>query len=565
MTVLLLFAFLSGLVTIFAPCIWPLLPIILSATSTGGKKKPLGITLGLIISFGLLTLSIAYLIKIIPFDPNSLRLFAVVVIGFLGLTLVVPRLSANLEGFVSRLAGKIKPTQRGSGFLSGFITGGALGIVWTPCAGPILATIATLSATQSVNYSVVLITTSYVIGIGIPLFLFATLGNNFFSKSKILSRYTGRVQQFFGLVMIVTAILIFTNYDKVLQAKLLDAIPSYSNFLIGLESNQKVKDQLKLLKNNKKEKSFNFFTQMNLFNANYQAPEFVGITKWLNTDGPLSIESLRGKVVLVDFWTYTCINCIRTLPYVTSWYEKYKDKGFVVIGVHTPEFEFEKDTQNVLNAISQYKITYPVAQDNDYETWNAYDNLYWPAEYLIDKDGRVRRTHFGEGEYDQTEMAIQKLLEEKGTVAKESLVEIEEQTPRMALTPETYLGSDRIDRFASEQSVKPGLRAYTAPVSLPLHYFAYEGKWDIQDEYSVGKEKSKIILHFKANKVFLVMHPAGNNDFVKVSLDNKEAAFVKIDEPKLYELINLKGENGEHILKIELGTDDIKVFAFTFG
>lgn len=517
-------------------------------------------------TFTLFTLTISYIVKIIPFDPNILRLFAVVVIGILGLTLIVPKLTQILEGFVSRLsrggfANRVK-TQR-SGFWGGYVTGSALGIVWTPCAGPILATIATLAATRAVNFEIVLVTLSYVTGVGIPLFFFALAGNRLFAKTRFLSKYTARVQQVFGAVMIITAVGIFTNYDKVIQAKLLDIFPSVSSF-VKFEGNQTVKNQLDRLKN-KKEKSFNLFNNINLFNTNYAAPEFVGITKWLNTDKPLSIESLRGKVVLVDFWTYTCINCIRTLPYVTSWYEKYKDKGLVVIGVHTPEFEFEKDTKNVQNAIAQYKITYPVAQDNDYETWNAYDNQYWPAEYLIDANGQVRRTHFGEGEYDQTEMAIQKLLEEAGARTEESLLKIEDQTPKRALTPETYLGSNRMDRFASNQPVGSGLRSYTAPASIPLHYFAYEGKWNIQDEYAVGLSGSKLILHFKANKVFLVIHPANNNDFVKVFLDDKVVNSVKIDEPRLYQLIDLKGEDREHILELELETDGIKVFAFTFG
>ena len=430
MIVLLIFAFLSGLITILAPCIWPLLPIVLSSTTTGGKSKPLGITLGIIISFAFFTLTVSYIVKIIPFDPNLLRLFAVIVIGFLGLTLVVPKLTQIVEGWVSRFSGKFADLTRynsapGSaknkyqGFRGGLITGFALGLVWSPCAGPILATIATLAATQTVNAGIILVTIVYVIGVGIPLFIFATIGSRFFSQTRALSPYTGYIQKIFGVIMILTALAIFTNYDKVIQVKLLDAIPSYSNFLFKLESNQAVKKQLEVLRGKKQmpekapmNKNIIMVTPSSSLPNLGPAPEFAGIEKWLNSDRPLTMRELRGKIVLIDFWTYTCINCIRTLPFVTRWYEKYKDKGFVVVGVHTPEFEFEKNTNNVLGAIKQYNITYPVAQDNDYKTWRAYDNHYWPAKYLIDVKGNIRYTHFGEGEYEETEMHIKTLLKD---------------------------------------------------------------------------------------------------------------------------------------------------------
>ncbi len=258
----------------------------------------------------------------------------------------------------------------------------------------------------------VLVTLAYVSGVGLPLFLFAYGGQKVVGKTRFLSAYTGRVQQAFGVLILLTAVSIYTNYDKVIQLKLLEAFPSYSSALTSFEKNDAIKQQLDVLKGRKPS---NVTTDARgLFNENKPAPEFVGITKWLNTDKPLTLKDLKGKVVLVDFWTYTCINCIRTLPHVTSWYDKYKDQGFVVIGVHTPEFQFEKETKNVENAIKQYKINYPVPQDNDFATWNAYDNQFWPAEYLIDAKGTIRRTHFGEGKYDEMEMAIQTLLKESG-------------------------------------------------------------------------------------------------------------------------------------------------------
>lgn len=540
MLILLIFAFISGLVTIAAPCVWPLLPIVLSSTAFGGRKKPLGITLGVMISFAFFTLALSYIIKIIPFDPDSLRLFAVFVLTILGLTLLIPQLSLILEGAVSRLSSKLGiQRNNSSGFGAGFITGFFLGIIWSPCAGPILATVATLAATQTVNFKIILVTISYVLGIGLPLFIFATLGNLIFTKIKGISKYSGIIQQLFGIIIIATAIAIFFNYDKVLQSKLLNLFPMYSNYLTQLEEQPAVKKQLDTLAGRAS-------------SANYGlAPDFVGITKWLNTDKPYTLAELKGKIVLVDFWTYTCINCIRTLPYVTSWYEKYKDQGFVVIGVHTPEFEFEKKTENVEAAIKQYNIHYPVAQDNSYATWNAYANHYWPAEYLIDAKGQVRRVHFGEGEYDQTEIAIQDLLIEAGKNPNVPLIDLVDQTPKSAITPETYLGLNRRQRYSSS-------------TDLGLNNWTLGGSWDSQDEYITSKTNSTLDFKFNAGKVFLVITPATTSDTIKVSVDEKLTQTITATEAKLYTLVELP-QVGTHLLHLDFQTPGTKAYAFTFG
>lgn len=578
MVILLLFAFLSGLVTIFAPCIWPLLPIILSTSTTGEKRKPLGLTLGILLSFAVVTLAISYIVKIIPFDPNVLRLFAVIVIGFLGLSLIIPKLSQLFEGYVSRLSGRFSPKKAGrDGFAGGFITGIALGIVWSPCAGPILATIATLAATRAVNFQIILVTVFYVVGIGIPLFLFATLGNRLFLKSRGLNKYTGIIQQIFGVIMILTAVAIFTNYDKVLETKLLNVFPSYSDLLLKLENNQAVTNELNAIKNGKNTENTPMpFPQASLLHDYGPAPDFTGIAHWLNSQ-PLTMPSLRGKVVLVDFWTYTCINCIRTLPYITSWYEKYKDKDFVVIGVHTPEFLFEHDTQNVQSALVQYKIHYPVAQDNDYETWNAYNNQYWPAHYLIDAKGIIRYIHFGEGEYENTEKAIRQLIAEAG-VKIDSNQLTPEQNPnfRNLQTPETYVGTKRMERFASNETANGGQQVFTLPPSIPQHNFGFSGTWNVQEEYAESVQNSVLELNFIANKVYLVITPKSKQDLVKVILDGKvideknagadvQNGYVKFDTERLYNLVNFSNDNTGHILRLEFQTPGTKVFAFTFG
>lgn len=530
MLILLVFAFISGLITIAAPCVWPLLPVILSSTATGGKKKPLGITLGIMLSFAFFTLALSYILKIIPFDPDSLRLFAVAVLTILGLTLVIPQLSLMLEGWVSRLSSRFGiQNNTSSGFTSGFVTGFFLGIIWSPCAGPILATIATLAATQSVSFNIILVTIAYVLGIGVPLFIFSSLGNAVFTKVKFVSRYTGIIQQVFGVVLIASAIAIFFNWDKTLQAKLLNKFPVLSNFLTQIENQPIVQKQLQNLKPGSP-------------TGNNTAPDFTGATNWLNTDKPLTLADLKGKVVLVDFWTYTCINCIRTLPFVTSWYDKYKDKGFVVIGVHTPEFEFEKKADNVSTAIKQFNIHYPVVQDNNYAIWQAYENQYWPAEYLIDAKGIIRHTHFGEGEYDQTEKAIQALLKEAGQPADMPLSQISDQTPQSQLTPETYLGLAR-----GEGS------------SVTLN-----GTWDQQSEYITAKSNSSLDFKFNAAKVFLVITPATQADLIKVSVDEKLTQTITATEAKLYTLVDLP-QVGSHLLHLDFPTPGTKIYAFTFG
>jgi len=587
MIVLLGFAFLAGLVTILAPCIWPILPIVLSSSVAGeGRRRPLGITLGIMVSFAFFTLSISYLVKVFHFDPDALRIAAIVIIGALGLTMVVPSLSRTIEGLISRLSSLFgQRSKQGSGLLAGFITGVSLGIVWSPCAGPILAAIATLAATGKVTLSVVIITLAYVTGVGIPLFIFAYGGRHVITRTRFLSKYTGRIQQVFGVVMLITAVAIYTNYDRLIETRLLNAFPQFSASLNGFESGNAVSSQLDVLKGKKsasidppRVKSVREDEDTSYFNADSPAPDFVGITKWLNADSPLSLKDLSGKVVLVDFWTYTCINCIRTLPHITSWYNKYKDKGFVVIGVHTPEFQFEHNTANVLDAIKMYGIHYPVAQDNDYATWNNYDNEYWPAEYLIDANGNIRRTHFGEGEYDEMEMAIRELLKENGQAVSGTIDNLPDQTPGGAQSPETYLGADRMEYYYQGGSTGTGEKTFVLAEDPHRDSFSLGGEWNIMKGYAVAEKGAALSYNFLASKVFLVLRPgtAGSAARVRVLMDGKPVdssnagsdvknGEITVNSDRLYNLISLKREIGSHILLLQFETPGIEAFAFTFG
>lgn len=418
MTTLIIFAFLSGVVTIFAPCIWPILPIVLSSGASGGHRRPLGLVVGLSTSFLIATLALASLIQVIPFDPEALRTFSVAVIAFLGLTLIVPAIGAKLEGMVSRFAsfgGRFTHVS-GSGFGGGFVTGFALGLVWSPCAGPILAAVATLAANQAVSIAVVAVALAFAFGVSIPLFILALASRSVLTKTRFFSRYTRSIQAVFGVVMLLAALALYTGFDKTLQTRILDAFPGYERFLNRLESQPAVTDEIDALKAVGEKAEITETHQVSMPEKSIEkyrvAPEFSGLGQWFNTDSSLTLEALRGKVVLVHFWTTGCINCIRTLPYVTSWYDEYREEGLVVIGIHTPEFAFEHKAETVQAAIKKYKIHYPVAQDNSFATWQAYENRYWPALYLIDAEGLVRREHFGEGEYQETEVAIQSLLQE---------------------------------------------------------------------------------------------------------------------------------------------------------
>lgn len=573
--VLFLFSFLAGLVTILAPCIWPLLPIVLSASSGAGKRRPLGITLGVMTSFTIFTLSISYLEKIFHINANTFRFIAVVIIGLLGLSMLIPSLGTRFENFINQLLSPFQNRlqKQGAGFGAGYVTGFSIGLVWAPCAGPILATIATLAATQAVNLQVILLTLAYVSGLGIPLFFFSLAGSAWFAKMRKVTKYTGIIQQVFGVIMIAAALLIYTNYDKTIQLKILNIFPSYGNFLSGIENNDLVSKQLNVLRGEKEmQPAIESTGNLPDLGAAY---DFAGIAHWLNTS-PLVIEQLRGKVVLIDFWTYSCVNCVRTLPHVTGWYEKYKDKGFVVIGVHTPEFAFEKETQNVQNALNQFKIHYPVAQDNDYKTWQAYKNHYWPAEYLIDAKGHIRRTHFGEGHYDEMELAIRELLKEAGQTVDVQANFLQDMTPKYSRTPETYLGKKRMERFASNEKVVGGKPFFSKPASIPQDHFVYEGFWNISLESAKAQQGSALEINFKADKVFLVITPAEKQHRLKLFVDGKvvdqsnAGADVKdgqiiLDQERLYHLIDLKGKVGAHLLRIEFQNDGDAVYAFTFG
>jgi thiol-disulfide isomerase/thioredoxin len=381
--------------------------------------------------------------------------------------------------------------------------------------------------------------------------------------------------------MIVVAVAIIFNVDRTFQTVILTTFPNYGTGLTNIENNPLVSAALKEFTQKPSQsdigKPMNEVQNQNASTLPRQgkAPGFTKFSgAWINTP-PLTMEGLKGNVVLVDFWTYTCINCIRTLPYVENWYQKYKDKGLVIIGVHTPEFEFEHDTNNVKKAVADFKLTYPVVQDNNYGIWQDYSNQYWPADYLVDKDGYIRDTHFGEDDYDKTEKTIQELLSEHGTPVTNTIHNT--MYDINAQTPETYIGNNRLEYNVSPEQItvdKP--QTFTVPATIPINYFAYSGNWTISGDRAMPNTGAKLTEHFSSQQVFLVMRPKNPNTkgVITVTIDGnpvtQEAgddvthSTVTVSDDRLYRLINLP-QPGDHILQLKFMDNNLELYAFTFG
>ncbi len=550
MYVLLTFAFLAGLFTVLSPCILPVLPVILASSTSRGKWHPLGTILGLTLSFALFTLTLHAIVQAIGISATSLRYFAIALIFLFGLFMLLPKLGQWFATVTAPIANAGESWQRmgrSEGFWSGLIFGAALGLLWTPCAGPILAAVTTLVATQTVNGTVILMTLAYSLGAGIPLFFIAYGGSKILHSSKFLSSHSERIRQFFGVLTILVAIMLALNWDMIVSQKLTSYLPeSY------VENNPRLQKELENLRGAPLPKQQNL-DQLSDFG---QAPALAGIAHWINSN-PLTFEQLKGKVVLIDFWTYSCINCLRTLPYIKQWDKDYKNRGLVIIGVHTPEFEFEKDLNNVESAVKRLGITYPVALDNDYQTWLNYNNHYWPAHYLIDQQGNIRLVHFGEGGYIKMENSIRELLGMQPMDKKE-----QEKRARL-LTKETYLGEARGNSYTKQIVIKPD-QAFTYDYFDPLEddEVGLRGSWLVTDEYIESKSNVSFIeLNFLAKQVYLVL--AGSSQTpIMVYLDDQPVGRIFLNGDRKYDIVN--ANYGRHLLslKIPLG---VKAYAFTFG
>ena len=540
MLILLGFAFLAGIFTALSPCILPVLPAIVAAGLSKGRLRPLGTILGLVCSFTFFTLTLSWIVHATGLSPNILRYVAISVIFFFGLVMLFPRLSiwfARITAPLATLGQKIQGSEPQSGFLGGIVFGIALGLLWTPCAGPILASITALVATGAVSLTAVLMTICYSLGAGLSLFLLAYASSKLLQTSRFLSRYSERIRQFFGVLMILFAILLAFRWDAMVNERLTRFLPEGFS-----EKNLPVEKQLNALQ-----------TSANL-QENGPAPQMEGIVGWINSP-PLTMDQLKGKVVLIDFWTYSCINCLRTLPYLEKWYSDYKSDGFVIIGVHTPEFEFEKDYDNVKNAVKSLGIEYPVALDNNYATWNAYHNHYWPAHYLIDQQGNIRMVHFGEGGYVETENDIRSLL---------GLKPLQMQEPKQnqrVISPETYLGVSRGNSYSMSITAFATVDySYEAP--LGNDQVGLRGPWDAEDEYIQAQgNNSYLDYNFLATHVYLVL-TGSSTASLDVYLDGQFYGRVYVKGDRKYDIVSTSYGRHQLSLKVPKG---IKAYAFTFG
>jgi thiol-disulfide isomerase/thioredoxin len=499
-------------------------------------------------------------------DP--LRDVAIVVLIVFGLALMIPQIGERLERPLAAFS-RLGPRTKGDGFASGLLVGGALGFVYTPCAGPILATVITVSAASG---RAVVVGIAYAIGTGLMLLALALGGR------RVLDRLRGSgraaiVQRSLGVVMVATAIVLATMLDVKLDQWIAQNIPKV-NITAFVDNSKAVSTRLGEVRTHKLK--FAPVTQaaglpgvktpaLPRYGA---APQFVGTEDWFNTPGdrPLTLTALRGRVVLIDFWTYTCINCIRTLPYLESWETKYAKKGLTIVGVESPEFPFEKSASNVADAIKQFGINYPVVQDNNLDTWNAWANEYWPADYLIDATGEVRYVTFGEGDYTRTEAAIRALLAEAGAKdlgegAKAHGVIVPSMTP---ITPETYLGTARAAGWIENEPYF-GKHTYSAPgYTMAVSDFAYGGTWTIGNQQALAGAHASIDADVQAKNVYIVLSPpARGAGAVKVFVDGRYSTTLNVTQQRLYQVAGFK-TNSRHSIQLEFaaGTSG---YSFTFG
>jgi cytochrome c biogenesis protein CcdA/thiol-disulfide isomerase/thioredoxin len=585
MLVLLGFAFLAGAGTALSPCVLPVLPALLAAGGAGGRRRPFGIVLGLSITFTVTIVGVAKVAEGVGLGSDPLRDAAIVVLIAFGLALLLPGLSARIEAPLSRLS-RLGPRSRGDGFRSGLLVGGALGFVYTPCAGPILAAVISVGAASGRSIAVAI---AYALGSAAVLLALTLGGRTLFDRARRAGQ--GPVlQRVLGVIMLVTAIAIATQLDVRFDQYVALHIPDV-NLTASLEKSHAVQSRLPQLTGHTARYEASAGTpsapagvgqaallaDARSLKDDGPAPEFTETQRWFNTPHgrALTLASLRGRVVLVDFWTYTCINCIRTLPYLKAWDAAYRRAGLTIVGVHSPEFAFEHDAGNVANAIGQFGLRYPVVQDNRLGTWSAYGNQVWPADYLLDARGHVRYAAFGEGDYSQTETAIRALLAEAGARVGNMSHPTGAIVPSEQATPETYLGTARAQGWIN--GPLPGLHDYGPPPSggLALNEFAYSGTWKIAEQPATAAAGAGIDVEFQAKNVYLVLSSAGERPRrVQVWLDGHpisssqagsdvHSGLVTVRGQRLYALVSLSRDERHHLrLRFDPG---VAGYAFTFG
>lgn len=566
-------AYVGGLLTIFSPCVLPVLPFIFARPGQPFRRSGLPVLLGMAATFTALTSLAAaggaWLVAVNQYG----RYAAMAMLLLLGLALISPALADRLMRPFVRLGDRLQQRADRQGSVKGsLLLGAAIGFLWAPCAGPILGLILAGAALNGANAYSASLLLAFALGAATSLALALLAGGRMYNLMKRGLGAEEWLRRGLGVAVVAGVVVIALGWDT--------RFLSQFTFLSTAATEQKLISQLRMRPQPAPDANAAAEANADLM------PPLSGATLWLNSE-PLSRESLRGKVVLIDFWTYSCINCLRTIPYIKAWDEKYRALGLVIIGVHSPEFAFERDQHNVEQAVHDLGITYPVAMDNRYAIWNAFENHYWPAHYLIDANGRVRDEHFGEGAYEETEQMIQSLLKE----AHQGVLDVGGGSVKVAgsgataapsgmeSSPETYVGYFRQQNLASPEPVARDAAAqYSAPRQLKTNQWALSGKWLVSGESAVLQAPGGAITYrFEGRDLHLVLGARNGKPVrFKVTLDGaapgaNHGADIDaqgngiIREQRLYQLIRQSGKTGAHTFRIEFPDTDAEAFAFTFG
>jgi cytochrome c biogenesis protein CcdA/thiol-disulfide isomerase/thioredoxin len=596
MALLLVVAVLGGVLTGISPCVWPVLPVILAGSAAGtDRRRPYAIVAGVIASFCVVVLVALELLHLLHLPLNLLNDLAPYVLLLLGLSLVVPALGELVERPFARLGAHLpQPTTGGSarpptesaqievpdggasstvavatqtaertpGVVSGFVLGLALGIVFVPCAGPVLTAITVAATHERYTFDLVVVAIAYGLGIAVPLLLVALAGQAAATRLRPLRRHLPVVRRVAGVVIIVLALVMAVD-----TTTWLTKLPGTTNLESRVDNSLGVTGSLKRLAgegNPFKNAATPAAGQLPEYG---RAPNFTGITTWIGTPGqrPLSLTELRGKVVLIDFWTYSCINCLRSLPHVEAWYRDYRRDGLVVVGVHSPEFPFEHVVSNVEQAVTRLGVKYPVAVDDNLDTWSAFGNSYWPAEYLIDENGNVRYTDFGEGDYATTEQDIRMLLAARlgpdgRPVVLPTATDVPDRTPTVETTPESYLGYERLANEVGTPVTRDRAEYYRLVPVLPGE-LSFGGTWAVHQWEATAGSGAQIDLNFQAQDVYLVL---GGRGTVRVAVNGSNTPTLHVSGvPDLYTVLaGSQLRSGLLTLRFSPG---VQAFDFTFG
>jgi cytochrome c biogenesis protein CcdA/thiol-disulfide isomerase/thioredoxin len=558
---LVLIGLIGGIITGVSPCVLPVLPVVFfgggddagpGADSASTRRRPYLVVLGLTLSFAVFTLFGSIILSSLHLPADAIRWLGLALLVLVGLGLLVPPLGHLLERPFYRFPQRFTGTGR-----NGFVLGIALGAVFVPCAGPVLAAITVAGATNHIGLRTIGLTLGFAVGTAIPLLAFALAGRSISQRLQAFRRRQGLFRAVSGVVMIVLAVALTFNLSDIVQ----DDIPNYTQAVGNSLEKGAAAPAAGSSVTLQACQTAALYGGSGLSDCG-AAPAFAGIQQWFNTPGgkPVSLASLKGKVVIVDFWAYSCINCQRELPHVEAWYKDYAKDGLDVVAVQTPEYAFEHVPSNVEAGIQRLGLTFPVALDNSYDTWNAYDNQSWPADYLIDADGNIRHVAIGEGDYTQEEQLIRQLLVAAHPgIALPKATNVPDTTPDNSnQTPETYLGSEREQGYDGTTPYATG--QFTPPATSTGGTFNLAGAWTIGQQAITAGKGAKVTLAYDASEVYL---DVGGTGTLTVSSGGASKVIRVSGAPDIY---TVASEPSARTGTVTIGlSPGLQAYSFTFG